>query len=288
MSSSQRSLFYRPYLPPPSTQTTFVIGSSHPLSHWITARPLPANPALFDGPEAEAQRATTELLLYSTTLSDSGQVSWPVVGDHTVPPLHLAKYLQQENLYWPCFCVKGSDSKLSCRIITWYRDVTVAVCHHDQPRCQFFLNLSSIFKTCTSKEVYVPLGPSDLLLARRMLSEKPGDLNPAKNWLAGYLGEAGVSQIEVFTVATPELFFPKYLTQGGFAFQPPFFLLNLVFQAVSDVDGLDENEVKVLKQLANGRGMDHATIQHLIGCCSQCNHHFLAHFLCDHRASCQK
>ncbi|KAF8143796.1 hypothetical protein K438DRAFT_1783367 [Mycena galopus ATCC 62051] len=225
MSSSQHSLFYRPYLLLHSTQTTFVIGSSHSLSHWITAHPLPANPALFDGPDAEAQHATTELLLYSTTLGESGQHR-PLVGDKVVPPGHLAEYLQRENLYWPCFCPKGFDSgpKLLCRILTWNNEITVAVYHHDQPCCQFSL--------CSKPEQhlqeYVPLSLSNSLLARKMLSEKPGDLNPAKNWLAGYLGEAGASQTEVFIVGIPELFFPKYL-----------------MLTVSDVDGLDENEVKL-------------------------------------------
>ncbi|KAJ6505578.1 hypothetical protein C8R45DRAFT_923842 [Mycena sanguinolenta] len=285
MTSSQRSLFFRQF---PAHSAPFwspIRPHSPSTNHWIDTHPLPANPALFDGVEAEAQRKTTELLLYSTTLDTAGQVCWPLVGGEQVPAVHLAKYLQHEKVFWPCFCamISSSGPKLSSRIVIWSRDLAVAVCHYERPRCQFFyseiplmsssaVNLSSIFKTCTTKQEYIPVGPPpDSLRARSMFSGVPGSLEAAKGPLTGYLGDSGESQIEVVkSLGDPELFFPQYLTL-----------------MVSDVDGLDNNEMKALTHLASGRGLDQSSVQHLIGHCSKCQRYFLTHFMPDHVAGCR-
>ncbi|KAJ6479661.1 hypothetical protein C8R45DRAFT_933465 [Mycena sanguinolenta] len=263
MAWNQRSLFQRPHQPAGSV---FVLNPSHSHAHWVDAHPLPANPALFDGPDAEAQRASGELFLYSTTLGASGHVSWPLVGSIPVPAVHLAKYLRTQNLLWPCFCPKGSNDSdpLSCRILIWHDNVTVAVCHHKQPCCQFFLNLSSIAKTCTSKMEYAPLSSPPLRDSVPIQNWLSGSLfegfHPIADWLTGYLGEKGTSQIEEILPGSEELFFPRYLTH-----------------TISDVDGLDINELKVLRRLAKGSGMDQTTIQHLVGRCKKCELYFLAH-----------
>ncbi|KAF8196624.1 hypothetical protein K438DRAFT_1760148 [Mycena galopus ATCC 62051] len=160
---------------------------------WITAHLLPANPALFDGPNAEAQCATTELLLYLTTLGESGQVSCKKIstGLASVP---------RDLIPAPNCCAEflPGTTKEQWQFATTIRRVAYfsASFHSFESEAV----LSAALQTCTSKEEYVPLSTSDSLLARKLLSEKPRDLNPAKNWLASYLGEAGVSQTEVFKI----------------------------------------------------------------------------------------
>jgi hypothetical protein len=64
----------------------------------------------------------------------------PTVNENSVPPLLIAEYLKRVNRFWPCFCSRNTDEHdaVSCRLVIMLRTTTVAVCHYNPPRCQFF------------------------------------------------------------------------------------------------------------------------------------------------------
>ncbi|KAJ7271369.1 hypothetical protein B0H12DRAFT_1067213 [Mycena haematopus] len=192
-----------------TTTTLLVFPAMDTAQHWLSSVPLAPNGALFDGAAATTQRNSEDLVVFSPTLRLTARIAWPLVGNVQVPPELIAEYLLREKLHWACFCaintstlIVGDPEKLSCRIrsCAGRGEPTVAVCHYIQPKCQFFLNLTRIYHTCTLKEVYVPIQKTPMQfppdsISQRYLSGKSTILDGDGFYLNGYLGEEGGVQI---------------------------------------------------------------------------------------------
>ncbi|KAJ7782934.1 hypothetical protein B0H16DRAFT_1447170 [Mycena metata] len=160
------------------------------------------NPALLDGKQALIQRKSKELVI----LLPTGGVVLSVNG-HPVPPEHIYDFLTNLNLLWPCFCTMHNSEwvainmnaqdipkPLSCQIFTWGKEGTFAVCHYDNPRCQFFfIDLQCIFLISKRQADYVPMGFNESALSCLASSLDPPTLPlPALPYLLGFLGENSV------------------------------------------------------------------------------------------------
>ncbi|KAJ7775051.1 hypothetical protein B0H16DRAFT_1713494 [Mycena metata] len=146
------------------------------------------NPALFDGKPASIQRKSKELVIFCLQLE------------------HIHEYLTSLKLLWPCFCtmhesewvaintnIQDIPKPLSCQIFTWGKEGTFAVCHYDNPRCQFFIDLQRVFLSSERKENYVPMGPQESALSRLAGAlDMPTLPLPSLPFLPGFLGENGV------------------------------------------------------------------------------------------------
>ncbi|KAJ7810535.1 hypothetical protein B0H14DRAFT_2863550 [Mycena olivaceomarginata] len=162
---------------------------------------------LFDGEMATMQRSSRDLVIYSPGLRMPVRVAWPTVNENSVPPLFIAEYLKRVNRFWPCFCSRNTDEHdaVSCRLVIMLRTTTVAVCHYNPPRCQFFLNLDSLSETTSLKAEFAPAGEEDSR-SLFLLGTRPAELNYSEwvqgeaIYLSGYLGAAGhqIQQLSVF------------------------------------------------------------------------------------------
>ncbi|KAJ7028564.1 hypothetical protein C8F04DRAFT_1188545 [Mycena alexandri] len=159
------------------------------------------NPALFDAKVATIQRNAKELVIFCSQLNVS-----PMVNGNCVPPEYIYDYLSRLGIFWPCFCTMHDSEwtainndadnipkPLSSRILTWGKEGVYAVCHYDNPRCQFFIDLKRIYQTSQKAETYVPMGPKESALSRLLASSYvPSSPAPQLPYLPGFLGDKGV------------------------------------------------------------------------------------------------
>ncbi|KAF8176641.1 hypothetical protein K438DRAFT_1770440 [Mycena galopus ATCC 62051] len=249
-----------------------------PVSPWLSKDVITSNLGLFDGFAASQQRGSKELTLFSPTIHVVAKVAWPLVGNVPVTPAHMADYLKMQNLHWSCFCAMhaglGPDG-LPCRILTWPQEVTLAVCHFAEPRCQFYLNLMKIAQSCTLKQEYIPLGQQgqeplhDTLLHRYLFGQEPP--SPTDLHLTGYLGEPqGATQIGIIMVVTDAAkFLSKYLVQNtSVAAQT---------EPVADIfKSCNIDQMFLFMQLAGGYTVDKKLFERTVHFCKECEHWYLA------------
>ncbi|KAJ7161784.1 hypothetical protein C8R43DRAFT_1123502 [Mycena crocata] len=168
--------------------------------------------SLFDTEAALQQRNSKDLVLYCTSLQIIVRAEWPTVGGNPVPAEHIPSYLNREHLYWSCFCPLETDylspAKLPCRFLSWTNGPTVALCHYDKPRCQFFLSLDKISSSTTVHAPYKNLPILTQHLLQSLDGIHPNPIIPASRTypgyahpvldpllLTGYLGEIGPGSI---------------------------------------------------------------------------------------------
>ncbi|KAF8128843.1 hypothetical protein K438DRAFT_1789329 [Mycena galopus ATCC 62051] len=122
--------------------------------------------ALFDGRLAILQRSCPDVLIYCAAVAFVIRVPWPTINGKSIPPASMGQFLQNNGVFWPCFCNKYSQAtSTSCRIVT-NTEQTVALCHYEPARCQFFIDLNAIFLTKTSTaDKYQPREALALMLA---------------------------------------------------------------------------------------------------------------------------
>ncbi|KAJ7508000.1 hypothetical protein B0H11DRAFT_1902316 [Mycena galericulata] len=216
---------------------------------------------------AGQQRGSTDLVVYSVALEDVVQVAWPVVGISRVPPHLIREYLRRLNVFWPCFCAKlvvytQPHKSLSCRIMTGSCG-SFALCHYDEPRCQFFLpypskvNLDSIFLSATFEDQYQRLaGPAPAHLGpyTRGESYSPGE------YVAGYLGDPG-DQLGKLVIAD-DLFEERL---GGYLRT----MASIAIDATSPVgnDALYPQESNLFAKLCSGEAVPQAALKNLFSHC---------------------
>ncbi|KAJ7039355.1 hypothetical protein C8F04DRAFT_1086538 [Mycena alexandri] len=174
------------------------------------------NEALFDGKAAMRQRESTELVVFCSQLHVTCEAAWKVFFSASFnaveinfcsgpwPPEYIFEFLVSHNIYWPCFCAMHSSDwiqlnndqefaePLSSQIKTWGNIGTYAVCHYKNPRCQFFLDLNSIYNSCNRREAYLPMGPKESALSRLSASALKTPTHLRLPFLPGFLGEKGV------------------------------------------------------------------------------------------------
>ncbi|KAJ7826065.1 hypothetical protein B0H14DRAFT_2596085 [Mycena olivaceomarginata] len=162
---------------------------------------------LFDGNMSLMQRSSPDIVIYCPELILAVRVAWPVYNGRKVPPLLMGQYLESLKVFWPCFCSRHTSDFLSitvsvsCRIVTALgTGTTIATCHFDPPRCQFFLNLTTLIESTKLKgnfDTPTPLNP----LALFMTFNSPGNISLCRPvYLPGYIGERGkqLNEVTVF------------------------------------------------------------------------------------------
>ncbi|KAJ7899173.1 hypothetical protein B0H14DRAFT_2556743 [Mycena olivaceomarginata] len=157
----------------------------------------------FDGQMAILQRSSPDLVVYCSELNLAVRIAWPTVGGHSVPAVFLPRYLERNEKYWPYFCAKHvKDEAVSSRIVmsilsTNNSKHTIAVCHYDPPRCQFYLHLTSLWESATLRADFNQTSQSPLGLF--MMSEAPENVGLELGrplYLPGYIGETAPQSVE--------------------------------------------------------------------------------------------
>ncbi|KAF8186517.1 hypothetical protein K438DRAFT_1973322 [Mycena galopus ATCC 62051] len=226
---------------------------------------------LFDGKMAAYQRTCTDIVVYSPNVGNIVKVAWPIVNGGLVPANLLAQYLRTKNRYLPCFCcfkdAQGvPQNSVFCTIISCY-DKTIAVCHYQPGRCQFFLELDILFASATLTDTYGVNRGSPL--SGLLSSVAPAQYSEWSRGEAvsipGYLGEPGQ---QIFKIVLGEDFVD---------------ILKLY---------LDETFTTLVStssfaNLVSGAGVSGTQLENLLAKCERCDKIIIARTAHVHDAQCQ-
>nr|GAT46643.1 predicted protein [Mycena chlorophos] len=101
----------------------------------------------FDTALAFVQHNVRKVVVWSRLLQALVAVVWPANPEGEPLTLSMMPHaLWERGLLWPCFCsVLCSGQILSSRIVAWPDGSVAALCHHQEPQCQFFIFLNHTY-----------------------------------------------------------------------------------------------------------------------------------------------
>ncbi|KAK7015450.1 hypothetical protein R3P38DRAFT_3204735 [Favolaschia claudopus] len=273
---------------------------------------------LFDTNVAIIQASATHLLVYVPGLG-LVIIAWPQESGVAVPPDHIHWKLLMMERKWPCNCAlkrtRDSDELLSCRIVSLNElKVVVAVCHYEEPRCQFFLNLTALYQTAFR---HLPPGTADLTTQQLESQSRIGQILHTRLFdnSDNMAIDAEIGQLEI----GQPLFFKGYLGEPGRQlgypffgsaddFLAPYFLQSKVVNGErvialslncdytqpirpaylnpTDLSILSDEETKILNCLANGGGISHRDLAQFAHRCENCGMFFAAGYIDTHSNLC--
>lgn len=114
---------------------------------------MPAQNTLFAMAYA-AQHSNTELMVYSRDAGRCVTIAYPVSRGFRIVPNGIATYLMRRRCFWECFCGPAHEHPTPVRFVTSAIGHTQVVCHFQDHRCKFSINLDKTRHTALFESSY--------------------------------------------------------------------------------------------------------------------------------------
>lgn len=114
---------------------------------------MPAQNILFEMAYA-AQHSNTELVVYSRDAGRCVTIAYPVSKGSRIVPSGIATYLMRRRCFWECFCGLAHEHPTPVRFVTSAIGHTQVVCHFQDHRCRFSINLNKTRHTALFESSY--------------------------------------------------------------------------------------------------------------------------------------